>query len=1728
MSKIVCILGMHRSGSSLLTRILNILGVYLGQSQALLDARPDNPTGFWELAEVNRINDELLSRFGGRWSDPPVFPHHWETSPILIDLKRQAHDLIANHFSGQELWGWKDPRCCLTLAFWRQVVAPTHYLLCVRNPADVASSLLAREGINRQNGANLWLKYVRSSLRETSGLPRRLTFYEDLTGDWRAEVRRLSEFIGSGLSTLTPEAESAIEQLVQRELRQHGTGSSDAVRDDLLEDDGSLFAARSFYVALRFIQTPTPEPETALQSRSSILLDSFADQCLAFQNRESALGLSFPAEDTIQLFWNSGRGLSEGNSISQVILPDGRWRRFRFDIPAGARGPLRLDPGSRLMYGEIQSAAVYTTAPGLPEPSDNSCGDYVAKWSVGNGFAGITASTDVLSIPGGGSYRFLTLGGDPRLFLSVALAPDAVGHHVLEITMRLFEDFRDAAVGEIVRLTEAAMESGRMAARELGMLKASEASLSRALLETKETGQGLQSSLTETQKQLQFLSDKLGLNEAELDHIKGTLGWRLLSAYGVIKHKLLIPAFRAVSSSPHSPDARIEPPAETVRDDAHSDSGLGTEAVAVASGHLDLRLGAVHLPGIRPLMQLRRAPDEEEWESTGVDPQFLVAPPYPTGWIKMVVHIKALSRPEDHAILFVDAGEGFTAEASYDLGTVNREQVRFFYFDRRIVSLRLDPLGGPDVFTVKTIEFHRVSAAEARKALRWELDTAYETGTFYGSAGPSALPPPSGFEVPTPIDPYDAWLEVNEWNDRRELVLRDRLAEIEEPPILSVVMPVYDPPPEVLNLAIQSVVDQVYDRWELCIADDGSRDQRIITLLRSWAQRDARIRVAFRDRNGGISAASNTAADLATGEYLLFMDNDDALSRDALGETALYLSEHQGTDVLYGDEDKIDGEGRRYDPGFKPDWSPELFLSYNYLNHPLIVKKSLFSQVGGFRAEMNFAQDWDLGLRATEAAGRIGHIPLVLYHWRAIPSSVAANGNSKPMGLIAARDAIDNALKRREVQAVVSQPDWAVAIACGYYTHRFPDYGPSVTVLIPTRNHVEILRACIDSLARTTYANYEVVIIDNGSDDPETLRYLAESPHRVLRIPDQDGKFSFADINNRAVALTSSDYVLFLNDDTEVVSPEWLSQMVGYLGIAGVGAVGARLLYPDGRVQHAGVIHWSGGTGPWHAFRFAPPWDSGFMGWSLVARNCSAVTAACMLTRRDLFSKLGGFDAKAFPVAYNDVDYCYRLLEAGRRVVYCPSAELIHHESLSRGPDGDPGELARCLIKYSAFEDRCYSPHLSNEGAVKMNPRTLAIRINRPVRTLMCAHNLNFEGAPLVQLEITLGLRDAGVIDPIVHSPWDGPLRAEYESRGIPVELRSHPLMDVHPTAEGHRLGMEAFTRWVQTLGVELVYGNTLRTFYAIEAATMAGLPSLWNPRESEDWQTYFDDFGPYIAARALECFAYPYKVIFVAKASMDRYADLCSRHNFINIHDGLDRATFTAGLRTIPRAEARRTLGIGEEEVVVVTVGTVCARKGQMDIPEAMAALDDETAGRLRWYIVGDRESLYSDALRARRDVLGGARASKLQIVPENPEVLKYYSAADVFVCTSRVESFPRVILEAMAAGLPIVTTPVFGIVEQVRPGRNALLYDPGDAGALARAVSRMVNEPALRQSFGAASQGALDSLIDHKSMVEAYATVFREAWLSGSPRGRPMTNRGEAAVRSVEMLRPSSATGD
>ena len=1033
------------------------------------------------------------------------------------------------------------------------------------------------------------------------------------------------------------------------------------------------------------------------------------------------------------------------------------------------------------------------------------------------------------------------------------------------------------------------------------------------------------------------------------------------------------------------------------------------------------------------------------------------------------------------------------------------------------------------------IEAIRQRAQERKQRLGRIVPMPWEIAKVIGQLGkiyqqqkqftaPGDLLPPAGFVVPQPIDRYDAWLLVNQWNVRSRDYLISRLKSCRQPlPKISVVMPVYNPQIDFLESAIDSVIAQVYTNWELCIADDCSTDLTVAETLKNWAEKDDRIRIQFRTENGNISAATNSAAALATGDIILFLDNDDELTPDALGEVALYFATHPTTDFLYSDDDKIDTKGRRFAPQFKPQWSPELLLSYMYLGHLCAVRKQIFEQIGGLRIGFEGSQDYDFALRATEISRHVAHLPLVLYHWRTAPGSTAISGAAKPASFAAGQKSIQDALNRRKINGNVAQHAWAIKENLGIFAQDFPDSGPSVTVIIPTKNQLKLLKACLDSLENTTYKNYQIAVIDNESDDPKTLEYLKQLTCQVLRIKNPGGKFSFAAINNRAVEQVDSEYVLFLNNDTEVINPRWLSQMVGYAQIPDVGAVGARLLYPDGRIQHAGVIHGLHHGLAGHAFKLMDKHNRGYLSQAMVTRNYSAVTAACTITPRQLFLELGGFDEQNFAVAYNDVDYGYRLLARGYRCVYCPDAELLHKEGTSRGFTDNPQEVAAFRRKYAGKNDSFYSPHLSLEDEYfHIQPRRVFMKeegrrkkeegrggneeegsgllvaaagnlIHR-VRVLMCSNSLDFTGAPLHQYEIAVKLAAEGVIEPIVLCATDGPLRQAYEQQGIEVIVRDNPLEHIYQR-DAYDEAVRNFSKEIESLKVDAIYANTLENFFVVDAARQIGIPAVWNVHESEPWQTYFNRFGSEIAARALECFRFPYKVIFVADATRDRYLPLNSHHNFRVIHNGLDLSK----LANLDNSElARKSLGVAAEDVVILLLGTVCERKGQQDLVKALSLLPEKWHNKIRCFIVGDRPSIYSNKLADMVAELPKELRQRVTVVPETGEAGKYYKAADIFVCTSRVESFPRVILEAMACDLPIITTPVFGIKEQVRQGINGLFYTPDRPDELVAALISLLENKSVRQELAENAKYVLDSLNTFEEMTQAYADIFCEAYFS------------------------------
>ena len=459
---------------------------------------------------------------------------------------------------------------------------------------------------------------------------------------------------------------------------------------------------------------------------------------------------------------------------------------------------------------------------------------------------------------------------------------------------------------------------------------------------------------------------------------------------------------------------------------------------------------------------------------------------------------------------------------------------------------------------------------------------------------------------------YQTWFDKHRSQESDLARFREEVRAFDYRPCVSIITPVFNTPRQWLEECVQSVLDQVYQEWELILIDDNSDDAELLTFLPELAARDERIILAKSEKRGGISGASNRGLKLARGEWIGFLDHDDLLEPDAIFQHVKWLQEHRDSDLIYSDEDKLTEQGLD-SPIFKPDWSPDYFLSCNYICHFTLIRAAVLKEVGGFRSEFDGAQDYDLFLRITERTNRIAHIPQVLYHWRRSPGSTADNIRRKPGSLETGRLALEAHLERQAVRGHVTV-DWRTH---AYWIKRDLVEAKPISIIIPMRDRVDLLARCVDSITReTNYAPYEIVIVDNDSQSEEARAYLSTIRHRVLNYR---GPFNFSAINNFAVEQTTAPWLLFLNNDTEIIDGDWLTIMAEHVQRPEVGAVGPRLLYPNDTVQHGGVVVGVGGIAE-HAFRGFPAEAPGVCRQLQVTRNYSAVTGACLLTRRDVCS----------------------------------------------------------------------------------------------------------------------------------------------------------------------------------------------------------------------------------------------------------------------------------------------------------------------------------------------------------------------------------------------------------------------------------------------------------------------------------------------------------------------------
>lgn len=706
------------------------------------------------------------------------------------------------------------------------------------------------------------------------------------------------------------------------------------------------------------------------------------------------------------------------------------------------------------------------------------------------------------------------------------------------------------------------------------------------------------------------------------------------------------------------------------------------------------------------------------WNSLGGDPAFLIKGNFYNGWNEISWYSEA-----DEYIplkLYWDNGNGFSENNSIIFDYISKgicNHKTIFFIPEDAIKLRIDPGEKEIEFVFRNLKFKKITKLNILfdALITFSRQSGSIRGLFKKSIftirdeGIKSLwqkvKKVRGVNNGNLIDNYSLWIAKNTLSDQDRSDILDQVMNFTYKPLISVILPVYNVDEKWLRKCIDSVRNQLYSNWELCISDDASTKEHISRVLNEYMNLDQRINVIFREKNGHISESSNSCLEIAKGEFIALLDHDDELTEDALFEVVKLLNNHPEADMIYSDEDKIGVDGVRHSPFFKPDWSPDLHFTHMYTCHLGIYRKSLVDKVGRFRKGVEGSQDFDLALRISEETKHIFHIPKVLYHWRTIPESTASGSGAKNYTHYSGLTAMKDAMKRRGIDGWIEELD---GYANFYRVHYNPVGDPLVSIIIPTRDNSSLLSKCLTSLVEVSkYQNYEVIIVNNGSVEKETFNLFNYWNSRLngrFQIINIDSPFNFSALNNEAVKYSKGDLLLFLNNDIEVIEKNWLADMIGAAQRKEIGAVGAYLMYPDKTVQHSGLTLGLGiqrAAGDGHHNR--PIHDPGYFGALISVKNVSAVTAACLMVRKSVFEEAGGFDEQ-LSVAYNDVDLCLSIIKQGYLNIWLPYVKLIHHESKSRGYDNTRQKLDRLnkeadLLKEKWGEmltkDIYYNPNLS-------------------------------------------------------------------------------------------------------------------------------------------------------------------------------------------------------------------------------------------------------------------------------------------------------------------------------------------------------------------------------------------------------------------------------------------------
>lgn len=945
-------------------------------------------------------------------------------------------------------------------------------------------------------------------------------------------------------------------------------------------------------------------------------------------------------------------------------------------------------------------------------------------------------------------------------------------------------------------------------------------------------------------------------------------------------------------------------------------------------------------------------------------------------------------------------------------------------------------------------------------------------------------------------DPYQAWLKTNQLTPRLVQVLHASSQKLgADAPTFTILVDSRDCSPSQLTQLVSSLQNQIHTRWEAWFIGTGSIPTG-----------DPRCKTERCANSQDFVRALNAAAHQSQGTHLALIPGDARLAREALIEVAEQWAANSQLELVYTDEDRMSDNGARSEPVFKPDWSPALSDSGLFPGQFCTIRRQRFEELGSFREAYADVPWYDLLLRLGDqlTAEQVNHIACVCYHHRAGRSQQT---DPAEKSVEQARQALAEAMHRRGLEASPFLPETGHKRRLRYHQLR---WAPSVlkdlnvTIVIPTRDKLHLLQECVELLEETVnWTRAKLIIVDDHSRDTDAVNYLERIQKRtdmhclVLRPEDRSAPFNYSHLVNLARPHLDTPLVLHLNNDVNALEAGWLEEMAGWFSHPDVGVVGANLICPDRSLNHTGII-----IGPHGGLADTPyanvPTEECPVVDHAASREVSAVTGACLMTRTELYEQLGGFDEIDFGVAYNDVDYCLRVRASGHRIIYTPQAKLMHWGSATRGVTFDDSEHIAFVTRYPLYRDPYFSEHLHLNQGVPVCRGAHFARAFRAgsLHLLLITHNLNLEGAPLFLLEYaTYMVKDAGFTIEVL-AGLDGPLRQDYEKLGAHITL-----VDEQPvySSNDEEIFHSRITDIALTLDwdkIDLVVCNTLMSFWGVHLARSAGKPSLFYIHESTSIFRFFEEkLRLELHHLAHQAFTSTTRALFLCQATRDYYEDDNLHDNFRIVPSWIRLGDIKTVRASQDRSKLRHKHGIADDEIVIANIGTVCERKGQHTFLRAIEHFNQQNhPGKFRFLMVGARKGIYLDLLK--RD-LARLELPNVTLVPETNEVFDFFGACDQFVCTSFEESFPRVVMEAMAFRIPIVSTDVHGIAEMIGQRQQGYLVKPGDPVALSRMMWTCIVKEQSGKTLTATAYSKALRIYDHRKVLPRHAAFAREAVL-------------------------------